>query len=155
MRHRNDRSAMEQPRQTRFTADEFFVWAAEQESGRFELSGGVVVAMAPERVGHSLAKVDAIFALRAAIRARGLACEALPDGVSIRIDDEPTPLPSRRWGNRRCARLRGIRRASRFCVCSPGSELRRPTRKLKCSRSKQLNSPRIGNAAMSRILSTR
>jgi len=38
---------MEQPRQTGFTADEFIAWALEQPSGRFELSNGVVVAMAP------------------------------------------------------------------------------------------------------------
>ena len=84
---------MEQPRQSRFTADEFFAWAAEQESGRFELANGVVVAMAPERVGHSLAKVDAVLALRAAIKARDLACEAVPGGVSVRIDDETVYEP--------------------------------------------------------------
>jgi Uma2 family endonuclease len=84
---------MEQPRHPRFTADEFIAWAAEQGAGRFELADGVVVAMAPERVGHSLAKVDAVVSLRAAIKARDLACEALPDGVSVRIDDQTVYEP--------------------------------------------------------------
>ena len=49
--HRQDRGrAMEQPRQIRFTADEFIAWALEQPTGRYELDNGVVVAMAPERV---------------------------------------------------------------------------------------------------------
>ena len=84
---------MEQPRQSRFTADEFIAWAAEQATGRFELADGVVVAMAPERVGHSLAKVDTMIALRAAIKARDLGCEALPDGVSVRIDERTVYEP--------------------------------------------------------------
>ncbi len=78
---------MEQPRQSRFTADEFFAWAEAQPDGRYELSSGVVVAMSPERIGHALSKVDALVALRAAIATRGLGCEALPGGVSVRIDD--------------------------------------------------------------------
>ena len=97
---------MEQPRQTEFTADEFIAWAAEQATGRFELADGVVVAMAPERVGHSLAKVDAMIALRAAIKARGLACEALPDGVSVRIDNGPSTSPTRWCGADRARRGR-------------------------------------------------
>jgi hypothetical protein len=38
---------MEQPRPPAFTADEFIGWALEQPTGRFELSNGIVVAMAP------------------------------------------------------------------------------------------------------------
>ena len=78
---------MEQPRPTRFTADEFIAWAMEQPAGRFELDNGVVVAMAPERVNHALAKSQAWLGLRAAIAARGLACQALPDGMTVRIDE--------------------------------------------------------------------
>lgn len=95
---------MEQLRQTEFTADEFIAWALEQPTGRFELESGTVVAMAPERVNHGRAKARAWRALEAAIAARGLGCEAHPDGVTVRIDDrtvyEPdalvrcgTPLP--------------------------------------------------------------
>lgn len=89
MRHRPTHgSTMEHPKQTEFTADEFIAWSLDQPTGRYELVDGVVYAMAPERVGHSIAKVDAVFALRAGIKARGLPCEVLPDGVSVRIDDK-------------------------------------------------------------------
>jgi Uma2 family endonuclease len=76
-----------QPKPTRFTADKFIAWAAEQPRGRFELAGGQVVAMAPECMAHTRAKFDAAIALRAAIAARGLGCEALIDGPTVRIDE--------------------------------------------------------------------
>ena len=45
MRYRKgDGRAMEQPRQTELTADEFIAWALEQATGRFELDNGTVVA---------------------------------------------------------------------------------------------------------------
>jgi Uma2 family endonuclease len=84
---------MEQPKRTEFTADEFIAWALEQPTGRFELDNGVVVAMAPERVNHGRAKAQAWLALRLAIAARGLACEALPDGATVRIDDRTVYEP--------------------------------------------------------------
>jgi Uma2 family endonuclease len=84
---------MEQPRQTEFTADEFIAWALEQPAGRFELDNGVVVAMAPERVNHSRAKRNVTIALHAAIATGGHACEALPDGASIRVDDRTVYEP--------------------------------------------------------------
>jgi Uma2 family endonuclease len=95
---------MEHPRLPSFTADEFVAWALEQSEGRFELDNGVIVAMSLERVSHSRAKLNAAIALREAIAARGLPCEALPDGATVRVNDrtvyEPdalvrcgTPLP--------------------------------------------------------------
>lgn len=84
---------MEQPRQTDFTADEFFAWAMEQATGRFELDNGAVVAMAPERVNHVRAKRNATVALHHAIRARGVACEVLPDGASVRVGDRTVYEP--------------------------------------------------------------
>ncbi len=78
--------AMEQPRQNDFTADEFFVWA-EDQPGRFELFGGKVVAMAPERLAHTRAKLDAVVALRTALAQRSRDCEAIADGATVRIDD--------------------------------------------------------------------
>jgi Uma2 family endonuclease len=84
---------MEQPKQIEFTADEFIAWALEQPTGRFELDNGTVVAMAPERVNHGRAKARAWRALDAAIAARGLACEALPDGATVRIDDRTVYEP--------------------------------------------------------------
>ncbi len=79
--------AMEQPRQTAFTADEFMAWALEQPSGRFELDNGRVVAMAPERAVHALVKGNAYVALRAAVAAAGLGCRVFPDGMAVRIDE--------------------------------------------------------------------
>jgi Uma2 family endonuclease len=78
---------MEQPRQTEFTADAFIAWALEQPSGRFELDNGIVVAMTPERVSHGVVKRNVLFALHTAIGARGLPCQALPDGMSVRVND--------------------------------------------------------------------
>ena len=74
------------PRPLRMTADEFIPWAMEQE-GRFELASGEVVAMASERAGHARAKAAAWLALRDAIRAAGLPCEAFADGMAVRVDD--------------------------------------------------------------------
>jgi Uma2 family endonuclease len=84
---------MEQPRPPAFTADEFIAWALEQPTGRYELDNGTVVAMAPERVNHALAKSQAWLALRGAIAERGLACQALPDGVTVRINDRTVYEP--------------------------------------------------------------
>jgi Uma2 family endonuclease len=75
------------PRSARLTANAFIEWALEQPGGRYELSGGEVVAMAPERLGHTRVKTEALIALRASIAASGLGCEAIADGVSVRIDD--------------------------------------------------------------------
>lgn len=84
---------MEQPRLPEFTADEFITWALQQPHGRFELDNGVVVAMAPERASHAIAKRNALIALHIAIGARGLACQALPDGMSVRVSDRTVYEP--------------------------------------------------------------
>ncbi len=84
---------MEQPRQTDFTADEFIAWTLEQPTGRFELSNGIVVAMAPERANHNQAKLNTAIALRGAIGAQGLACRAMTDGMTVRIDDRTVYEP--------------------------------------------------------------
>jgi Uma2 family endonuclease len=84
---------MERPRLPEFTADEFIAWALEQPEGRFELHNGGVIAMAPERVTHAIAKLNATIALRDAIGARGLACQALPDGMSVRVNDRTVYEP--------------------------------------------------------------
>jgi Uma2 family endonuclease len=84
---------MEQPKRREFTANEFLAWAAEQPRGRFELADGWVVAMAPERIAHTRAKLDAVIALRSALAAAGRACEAMTDGVSVRIDERTVYEP--------------------------------------------------------------
>lgn len=77
----------------RLTAEAYFDWAMAQPTGRFELSGGEVVAMAPERVAHTRAKLEAVIALRTAIKTHGLGCEAIADGISVRIDDRTVYEP--------------------------------------------------------------
>jgi Uma2 family endonuclease len=81
------RRMTEQLRNTRFTADAFIAWAAEQPQGRHELMDGQVVAMAPERMAHTRAKLRAVNALARAISAAGLGGEAIADGATVRIDD--------------------------------------------------------------------
>jgi Uma2 family endonuclease len=84
---------MQQPRRTEFTADEFMAWALEQATGRFELDNGAVIAMAPERVDHTRAKRNATITLHNAIAARGLSCEVLPDGASVRMNERTVYEP--------------------------------------------------------------
>lgn len=54
------------------TSDEFIDWAMRQPSGRYELVAGRVVAMAPERRRHNLAKLSVAMALREGVRHAGL-----------------------------------------------------------------------------------
>jgi Uma2 family endonuclease len=82
------------PARKRMTADEFLAWAMEQPEGeRYELVAGEVVAMAPERLGHARVKHQVARCLEDAIAAAGLRCEALPDGVSVEIDEHTTYEP--------------------------------------------------------------
>ena len=66
--------------------DEYLAWAQEHP-GRYELSDGEVVAMSPEGAGHAAVKYAVQTALLAGIRARGLPCHMLPDGMTVRIDE--------------------------------------------------------------------
>ena len=59
----------------RMNADEFIAWAISQPK-RYELIGGEVIPMSPERVEHSEIKGNVYLALREAIRAAGVACRA-------------------------------------------------------------------------------
>jgi Uma2 family endonuclease len=71
---------------TRMTVDEYLAWAEEQ-AGRYELVDGAPFAMSPENAGHAEKKAAIHAALLAGIRKRGLACHALPDGMTVRIDE--------------------------------------------------------------------
>ena len=82
-----------QARRPELTADEFIAWAVEQPSGRFELVDGEVVAMSPERVAHARVKLAVANALAAAVSARRLPCEAMIDGMAVRIDDHTVYVP--------------------------------------------------------------
>lgn len=85
----------------RMSADEFLIWAMDQ-SGRYELAEGEVVAMAPERAGHARTKNAALRSLERAIEVAQLNCEAFPDGMAVRIDDRTIlePDASVRCGGR-------------------------------------------------------
>jgi Uma2 family endonuclease len=68
------------------TVEEFLAWA-EGQPGRHELVAGRVCAIAPERALHAETKLRTGNALAEGIRHAGLACHALPDGMTVRIDD--------------------------------------------------------------------
>jgi Uma2 family endonuclease len=70
----------------RMTVDEYLAWA-EDQPGRYELLDGAIFAMSPEGAGHAEKKAAVHAALLAGIRARGVACHALPDGMTIRVDE--------------------------------------------------------------------
>ena len=74
------------------TVDDFLAWAP-QQPGRWELFDGVPVAMSPERVIHVQVKLRVVNALEKAIGAARLPCEALLDGVAVRIDKHRSYQP--------------------------------------------------------------
>ena len=76
----------------RINVDEFLNWAVGR-SGRYELFRGEVIAMSPETVGHAVIKAAVYAALLSSIRQRCLPCHVLPDGVTVRIDNETAYQP--------------------------------------------------------------
>ena len=66
--------------------DQYLVWA-QSHPGRHELLDGEVVTRSPEGAGHAAVKYAVQTALLAGIRARGLPCYMLPDGMTVRIDE--------------------------------------------------------------------
>jgi Uma2 family endonuclease len=77
----------------RMTVDEFIEWAMLQPGGRYELMDGEVVAMAPERAAHARLRARIWRALDDDVRERGLPCEALPDGMTVQIDEHTVYEP--------------------------------------------------------------
>jgi Uma2 family endonuclease len=76
----------------RMNADEFIAWAMNQPK-RYELAGGEVVAMSPERAAHSRVKYRVWERLRDALRSTASSCEAFGDGPTVRIDDRTVYEP--------------------------------------------------------------
>jgi Uma2 family endonuclease len=66
--------------------DEYLAWA-QAHPGRYELRDGEIVARSPEGAGHAAVKFAVQTALLAGIRAHGLPCHMLPDGMTVRIDE--------------------------------------------------------------------
>jgi Uma2 family endonuclease len=78
----------------RMTVDQYISWAMTQPDGpRYELVAGEVVAMAPERAAHARRKARIWRTLTDAIEAAGLSCEALPDGMTVKIDEHTAYEP--------------------------------------------------------------
>src|SRR5208337_3253909 len=75
------------PKRETMSADGFLEWAEAQESGRYQLIGGEIAAVEPERVEHAHVKRMVANAFDAAIAEARLACRAFVDGVSVKIDD--------------------------------------------------------------------
>jgi len=66
--------------------DQYLAWA-QSRPGRYELRDGEVVRRSPEGAGHAAVKYAVQTALLAGIRARGLPCHMLPDGMTVRVDE--------------------------------------------------------------------
>jgi Uma2 family endonuclease len=77
----------------RMTADEFIAWAMEQPRGRFELAGGEVVAMAPERSIHARVKFRFARRLEEEVERLGLDCTVYSDGMAVQIDEDTVYEP--------------------------------------------------------------
>src|SRR5687768_12639133 len=69
------------------TSEDFIDWAMRQPSGRYELVSGRVVAMAPERARHNLAKISVLLALREGVNRARLPCTVYTDGMTVVIDN--------------------------------------------------------------------
>ena len=76
------------------TVEQFIDWAMAQPRGRYELYGGRVVQMSPERTEHIEIKGNAYLALRMAVQKSQKKCHVLTDGATIRIDGETALSPT-------------------------------------------------------------
>jgi Uma2 family endonuclease len=76
----------------KMTVDEYLAWA-DGRPGRYELYAGIVYAMTPERAGHAKVKYAVQTALLAGIRRARLSCHMLPDGMTVRIDQDTAHEP--------------------------------------------------------------
>ncbi len=72
---------------SRMTADEYIQWLDRQPGdARYELVGGQVVGMSPERIGHARAKARVWRVLETALKGAGSECEAIIDGAAVKVD---------------------------------------------------------------------
>lgn len=67
------------------TVEAFLAWADAGPRPRCELDQGQLVAMSPERAIHGQAKAAAWLALRNAIRAAGVPCQAFLDSLAVAV----------------------------------------------------------------------
>ena len=76
----------------RMSVSEFLDWTAGQ-SGRFELAGGEVIALSPERNRHIDLKMECWLALRKAVAAAKLPLHVSGDGLTVLIDEKTAREP--------------------------------------------------------------
>jgi Uma2 family endonuclease len=80
--------------QRAMTVEEYLAWSdGQSERQRTELINGRIVIMPAERLIHTTIKANAFLALRQAVRAAGVPCQALPDGPGVRIDEHTVYEP--------------------------------------------------------------
>jgi Uma2 family endonuclease len=77
---------------THMSVDEYLAWA-QDHPGRYELFKGDVFAMSPEGARHAEVKAAVHTALAAGIRSRRLPCYVLPDGMTVRVNDDTAYEP--------------------------------------------------------------
>jgi Uma2 family endonuclease len=77
----------------RMKVDEFLAWSERQPDDRYELVDGEIVAMTRDTVRHNRTKFAAARSLEDAIRAAGLPCVVLIDGVGVPINDRTLRIP--------------------------------------------------------------
>lgn len=70
-----------------YSREEYRRWYDSQPTGRYERVDGRIVPMGPERAGHVRVKSAVWLALRHAIAAAGVSCEALGNGITVEIGD--------------------------------------------------------------------
>ena len=78
---------------TRMKVDEFLAWSEGQPDDRYELVDGEIVAMTRDTVRHNRTKAAAWRTLDDAVRAAGLPCVVLVDGVGVAINDRTLRIP--------------------------------------------------------------
>jgi Uma2 family endonuclease len=77
----------------RMTVAEFLQWSSAQSSGRCELYCGYAFKMQSERLRHLIVKGNIYTTMLTAIRKSGLACYALPGGVTVVINADTCYKP--------------------------------------------------------------
>jgi Uma2 family endonuclease len=77
----------------RMNVDEFLAWSKRQPDDRYELVDGEIVAMTRDTVRHNRTKFTAAQTLEGAVKAAGLPCLVLIDGVGVAINDKTLRIP--------------------------------------------------------------
>jgi Uma2 family endonuclease len=77
----------------RMKVDEFLAWSERQPDDRYELVDGEIVAMTRDTVRHNRTKFAVARSLEDAVRAAGLPCVVLVDGVGVPINDRTLRIP--------------------------------------------------------------